>query len=60
LAFQIKMALLVSAAAFHWAVHRRVAGRAAPSVAVRLLTGGVGLALWLRLVLAGCAFILLE
>ena len=57
--FQIKMLLLVSAAAFHFTVHRFVARL--PSARVGLAaTGAVGLLLWTSLALAGCAFILLE
>lgn len=58
--FQLKMLLLVGAATFHVTLHRRVAQL--PSSTPRLLRviGGVGLALWFGLALAGCAFILLE
>jgi|SRR5687767_470092 hypothetical protein len=57
--FQVKMALLIAASAFHLAVHQRVA-RDGTGVALRRLTAGIGLLLWTGLALAGCAFILLE
>ena len=58
--FQLKMLLIVGAATFHVTLHRWVARqpRAAPGL-LRLI-GAVGLALWLGLALAGCAYILLE
>ena len=56
--FQLKMALLVSAALFHLLVHRRVAVSA--SRPVQRATALVGLLLFTGLALAGCAFILLE
>lgn len=58
--FQLKMGLLVAAAAFHFVVHRQVARHGTASTAVQRMTGAVGLALWTSLALAGCAFILLE
>lgn len=58
--FQLKMALLLAASAFHLAVHQRVVRRDATGVALRRLTAGIGLLLWIGLALAGCAFILLE
>jgi hypothetical protein len=58
--FQMKMALLAAAVAFHLTVHQRVARKQAGADAVRRVTGAVGLLLWLGLALAGCAFILLE
>jgi hypothetical protein len=58
--FQLKMLLLVAAALFHFAVHRPVAARAPSGTMVVRATGVVGLALWIALALAGCAFILLE
>jgi hypothetical protein len=58
--FQIKMLTLVTAAAFHFGVYRRVV-RGADTEPVRVrLTGGIGLALWVGVAVAGCAFILLE
>jgi hypothetical protein len=56
--FQLKMALLVSAALFHLFVHRRVAVSA--SRPAQRATALVGLLLFTGLALAGCAFILLE
>ena len=56
--FQVKMALLVTAVVFHFALRQTVA-RAGPSSLVRLV-GLAGLALWVGLALAACAFILLE
>jgi hypothetical protein len=58
--FQLKMALLVTAAVFHLVLHRRVARNAAASLLMRRATAVVGLVLWTGLALAGCAFILLE
>lgn len=58
--FQIKMLLLVSAAAFHFTVHRGVSRRPAASRLMLRTTGAVGFLLWTGLALAGCAFILLE
>lgn len=58
--FQIKMVLLLVATMFHFVVHRRVARRSdARRLSVKL-AGAIGLALWLGVALAGCAFILLE
>jgi hypothetical protein len=57
--FQIKMLLLVVAAAFHAVIHRRVAAGSA-GVALRRTTAIAGIALWTSLAVAGCAFILLE
>jgi hypothetical protein len=58
--FQIKMLLLASAAAFHFAVHRTVARRPIATPVMLRAVGGVGFLLWAGLALAGCAFILLE
>ena len=58
--FQVKMLLLVGATIFQFTLHRSVARRPAATVTSLRLTGGVGLALWLGLALAGCAFILFE
>lgn len=58
--FQLKMLLLLGAAAFHVTLHRGVARRPGTTPRLQRLIGGVGLALWLGLALAGCAFILLE
>jgi len=58
--FQLKMALLATAATFHLLVHQRVARHAGVSGRARRTTAAVGLMLWTGLALAGCAFILLE
>ena len=58
--FQLKMLLLVGAAAFHLTLHRGVARQPSATAGLQRLIGGVGLALWLGLALTGCAFILLE
>lgn len=54
-AFQVKMALVLAAAVFHFAVLRRIAQRnlSRPSL---LLTGILGLTLWLGVAFAGFAF----
>ena len=57
--FQIKMLLLVSAAVFHFTVHRAVSARPVVRRGVLGAVGGAGLLLWISLALAGCAFILL-
>ena len=58
--FQIKMLLLVSAAVFHFTVHRAVSRRPAVSPVLHRVVGAIGFFLWTGLALAGCAFILLE
>ena len=58
--FRLKMLLLLAAATFHVTVHRRVARRPTATRGLLRLIGGIGLALWLGLALAGCAYILLE
>jgi hypothetical protein len=58
--FQIKMLLLVTAASLQFALHGRVARPIPPSGAFLRLAGGAGMALWLALAVAACAFILLE
>ena len=58
--FQLKMALLATAALFHLIIHRRVARNDAASASARRTTAAAGLLLWTSLALAGCAFILLE
>jgi hypothetical protein len=58
--FQLKMTLLVTAALFQFAFVGPI-GRRLPRTSASLrLTGGVSLALWIGVALAGCAFILLE
>jgi hypothetical protein len=51
--FQLKMLLLVAAAVFHFAIHRRPGNYAPASAALSL-------SLWLGLAVTACAFILLE
>jgi hypothetical protein len=58
--FQLKMLLLVGAALFHFIALRQAVRREGPGTAWSRGVGGVGLALWLGLALAACAFILLE
>lgn len=57
--FQLKMLLLLSAAAFHFAVVTRIV-RGSDDTRVLRIVAVVGLALWLGLALAACAFILFE
>jgi len=57
--FQLKMLLLVAAAAFQFTVHQRIAAHSS-SPRLQRLTGTLGMLLWIGLALAGCAFILLE
>lgn len=56
--FQLKMLLFVAAALCQLAIHRVV--RRAPSSLALRPAGVLGLALWVGVALAGCAFILLE
>jgi hypothetical protein len=58
--FRAKMLLLVTAAAFHFAVYRRLTSRRAGSRASLALAGALSVALWLGVAIAGCAYILLE
>jgi uncharacterized protein DUF6644 len=57
--FQLKMLILCAAAAFHFAIYqgaaRGTSRRVPPGVA-----GALGLTLWFGVVLAGCAFLLIE
>ena len=57
--FQLKMLILGAAAAFHFAIYqgaaRGTSQRVPPGVA-----GALGLTLWFGMVLAGCAFLLIE
>ena len=58
--FQTKISLIVVAVIWQLIVHRRITGAASrPPHATRTL-GAVGLALWMGLAVAACAFILLE
>lgn len=58
--FQLKMLLLAGAALFHFIVLRYAVRREGVGTLWLRSVGGVGLALWLGLALAACAFILLE
>jgi hypothetical protein len=57
--FQLKMLLLGAAAAFHFACYRSAATEIGTRVSPRI-AGALGLMLWSGVVLAGCAFILIE
>jgi hypothetical protein len=58
--FRLKMLLLVSAALFHIVCFRRVPRRIGVRRTILRLNGAAGLALWIGVALAGCAYILLE
>jgi hypothetical protein len=58
--FQIKMMLLAAAALLQFVLVGRMSRRLPAKSPVLRLTGGVSLALWLGVALAGCGFILLE
>lgn len=58
--FQIKMFLLIVAAAWQLSVHYRLARTTTQSAHSTSTTGFVGLALWLGLAVTACALILLE
>jgi hypothetical protein len=58
--FQIKMLLLAGALTFHFIIHRAPAGRRNSSAVALRVSGAVGAALWFAVILAGCAYILLE
>ena len=51
---------MVAAVLFHFAVQRRLANASGPEGGSVRASGVLGLAVWLGLALAGCAFILLE
>jgi hypothetical protein len=57
--FQLKMLLLAAAVVFQL-TGTRLASRSASASASTRLAGGLGLALWIGVALAGCAFILIE
>ena len=57
--FIIKMLILFTAAVFHFAIYQPAA-RGRQSLVSPSLAGGVAFLLWFGVVLAGCAFILLE
>ena len=58
--FRAKLTLLLAALLIQFAVTRRVAGRGADHSGTQRAAGAVGLALWVSVALAGCAFILWE
>jgi hypothetical protein len=58
--FQIKMALLATAVAFHFSFYKSVRAASSGEPLVSRLTGIAVAGLWLGVVGAGCAFILLE
>jgi hypothetical protein len=58
--FELKMALLVTAAAFHFIVQSRFGRAGNTASAAQGVVGFVGLLLWISVALAGCAFIFLE
>jgi hypothetical protein len=58
--FQIKMLLLVTAAAFHATIHRAASRRETTPRFALGVVGAVGLLLWTGVAVAGTAFILLE
>lgn len=58
--FRVKLALIVAAALFHFAVQSRVARRAHEAPGAARVAGALGLALWAGVALAACAFILIE
>ena len=57
--FQLKMLILGAAAAFHFAIYRGAARGTSRRVPAGV-AGALGLTLWFGVVLAGCAFILIE
>lgn len=58
--FQLKMLLLVAAAAFHFVLQTHMIRRPARSTRTLQTTAILGLAFWLGLALTACAFILFE
>ena len=58
--FQAKMALLVAAALFYFAVYRGVSRQGDAKPGTARFVGGLGLILWAGVAVAGCAFILVE
>ena len=57
--FQLKMLLLCAAAAFHFAIYQGAARGTSRRVPLGV-AGALGLTLWFGVVLAGCAFLLIE
>jgi uncharacterized protein DUF6644 len=58
--FQLKMMLLCAAIAFYFTVYRRAIAGHHWTPFKSPVIGAIGLALWLCVAVAGCAFILLE
>lgn len=58
--FRLKMALLAAAIAFHVGWYRRVLSASGPVTARSRVSGAISLALWMGVVCAACAYILLE
>jgi len=58
--FQLKMLLLISAAAFQFTILRVLAASERPAARSRIVASAAGLSLWLGLAVAAFAFILLE
>jgi hypothetical protein len=58
--FQLKMLLLLSAATFHFAVAAPLVRSLGVATRVLKIVAATGLALWIGLALAACAFILFE
>jgi hypothetical protein len=58
--FQLKMLLLIIAAAFQFTIWRGAASESPLAHARVVASGAAGLLLWLGLAVAACAFILLE
>jgi hypothetical protein len=58
--FQIKMLLLAGALTFHFTIYQLLVGRGDGTAVATRVSGAVGAALWLAVILAGCSYILLE
>ena len=58
--FQLKMALLLSAAIYQFTMHRVVCRMPGPTQLLLRSIGGLGLLLWLSLAVVACWFILFE
>ncbi|HUR32156.1 MAG TPA: DUF6644 family protein [Vicinamibacterales bacterium] len=58
--FRLKLSLLLAAAVTHFVLHQRMAARESVSRGRARMVGALGLALWLGVAVAACAFILLE
>lgn len=58
--FRVKLTLIVAALLVTVLLHRTTVTSRHASTGMQRLGGGVGLALWIGVALAGCAFILLE